>query len=178
MQDDKKKTGKTLLIVCLIVLIVIFLLTSIWLLFFRKSDEYLIPDYAPYELESNAQVIDGNDTAPKLESPDGGGAVSLTYSKTVRVSLSEKTLSLLIGNPNKSDQDIVFQVVIKDTVIAQSGRLIPGHQVQKMNLNTDVTKQLEEGGYDGKIIIYYYDRQTGEKAMLNTEIPVTLIVDN
>lgn len=37
-------------------------------------------------------------------------------------------------------------------------------------------KRLTAGGYNGKFIVLYYDRTSGEKAMINTEIPVTVTV--
>ena len=33
-----------------------------------------------------------------------------------------------------------------------------------------------DGGYDGKFVVLYYDRASGERAMINTEIPVSVTV--
>lgn len=35
---------------------------------------------------------------------------------------------------------------------------------------------LSAGGYEGKFAVLYYDPDTGEKAVVNTEIPVTITV--
>ena len=35
---------------------------------------------------------------------------------------------------------------------------------------------LSPGGYEGKFIVLYYDPDSGEKAMVNTEIPITVNV--
>lgn len=37
-------------------------------------------------------------------------------------------------------------------------------------------KRLSAGGYDGKFVVLYYGRTSGELAMVNTEIPVTVTV--
>lgn len=148
---------------------------SVWALFFREKLPTLAPDYAPQQTEQNAQPIEGDDTS-KLDSLQGGGAVSLTYSNEVKIDLSDKKATLLFGNPAKSTQDMVIQLVIKDTVVIQSGRLTPGNQVTVLDLLKDTEKQLTAGGYDGKFIVLYYNQESGEKAMLNIEIPVTITV--
>ena len=68
------------------------------------------------------------------------------------------------------------QVVIQDTILVQSGTLQPGKQVTTLNLLAGAEKQLSPGGYDGKLVILFYDEVTGEKAVVNTEIPVTITV--
>ena len=139
------------------------------------NSSVLAPDYAPRETEKNAEPI-GDDGDSKLDQPDGGGAVSLTYAKEVRIRLSEKTAQLLFANPTKSNQDMLLQLVINDTVILQSGRLTPGNRVSELELLAGMEKRLSAGGYNGKFVVLYYDRTSGEKAMVNTEIPVTVTV--
>ena len=173
--ENKKQKRNRILILILILITLIAIGITIWALFFRDTTPKLTPDYAPQETEINAQPIEGDD-GTKLEQPEGGGAVSLTYSKNVTVSLSNKTAGLLFGNPAKSNQDMVVQLVIQDTVIIQSGTLKPGNQVTKLNLLNGAEKELSAGTYDGKFNILFYDQDTGEKAIVNTEIPVTVTV--
>ena len=90
------------------------------------------------------------------------------------IDLSDNTAKLLFANPYKSNQDMLIQIVIQDTVILQSGILNPGYRVTRLDLFDNV--KLSEGKYNGKFVIYYYQRDTGEKAMLNTEIPLTITV--
>ena len=120
MQNEKNKDNRhKILIILLLLLLILSLCITIWALFFRESAPVLAPDYAP-EIESHAEQIDG-DNSTKLDAPPGGGAVSLTYSKDVSVDLSNKRVSLMFANPSKSTADMVLQIVIKDTVIVQSG---------------------------------------------------------
>ena len=111
-----------------------------------------------------------------MEKPEGGGSVSLTYSNKVTVDLSDKMASVYFANPGKSNQDMVIQISIQDTVILQSGTLKPGQQVKLLDLMEGSEKLLQPGGYTGKFIVLYYDQDSGEKAMVNTEIPVKIDV--
>lgn len=171
-----KKENIFLIIIALITVAAIAV--TVWALFFRKPDDSgLTPDYAPPETESNAESMPGNDK-DKLESPDGGGAVSISYTKNVLIDISEEKAVLNFGNPGESTQDMLVQIVIQDTILVQSGRLTPGHKVSQLNLLEGVAKKLQAGGYEGKIVVLFYDQESGEKAMLNAEIPVTINVQD
>ena len=135
------------------------------------------PDYAPKEEDPNAETLP-DDTGDKLEQPEGGGAVSLLYATEVTVDLSDGKAALLFGNPQRSNQDMVVQIVIRDRVIARSGRITPGHRVTALDLLPD-GPSLGVGTYvseNCQFVVLYYDPVSGERAMLNTEIPVTVTV--
>lgn len=174
---ENKKSKPNLLIPVLLIITVIAICVTVWALFFRDSGPALAPDYAPQEEEQNAETIP-NDTGEKMENPEGGGSVSLTYSREVSIDLSDKTATLLFANPGKSNQDMVLQVVIQDTVIVQSGTLKPGNQVTALNLLDGAAKKLSAGTYEGNFNVLYYNPETGEKAIVNTEIPITITVNN
>jgi hypothetical protein len=96
----------------------------------------------------------------------------------VTVDLSDNKAELLFGNPQKSNQDIVLQIVVKGQVIVQSGRIVPGNRVKSLGLLADAPV-LGAGIYSNencKFVVLYYDRESGEKSILNTEIPVTVTV--
>ena len=96
------------LLLLLVMATIIAAAIGIWNLLYRGNDA-LPPDYAPRETEKNALPI-GDDGDKKLDQPEGGGAVSLTYAKDVTISLSEKSAKLLFGNPTKSNQDMVLRL--------------------------------------------------------------------
>ena len=112
-----------------------------------------------------------------MEVPEGGGSVSLTYTREVSIDISDKSVSLMFANPGKSNQDIVLQLVIQDNVIVQSGTLVPGKQVTKLDLSEDAASKLSAGTYEGNFNVLYYDLQSGERAVVHTEIPVTIQVN-
>ena len=78
---------------------------------------------------------------------------------------------------SKSTQDMVVQIVIDDTEIVQSDLLKPGNQVTELDLLDNAEKQLEKGGYDGKFRVLFYDPDSGQKATVNTEIPISITVE-
>ena len=176
--NQNKKMNKTTIVVAVLALITVAAVCiTVWALFFRDSggQQVLAPDYAPQQKEENAETIP-DDTGEKMENPEGGGAVSLTYSNEVKIDISDKAAAVYFANPGKSNQDMVLQVVIQDTVILQSGTLKPGNQVKLLNLLEGAEKMLQPGGYEGKFVVLYYDPISGEKSMVNTEIPITINV--
>lgn len=176
MDGNKKENKKKYLLILLLLLITVTAVAvSVWAIWFRDSAPVLAPDYAPRQIEENAEPI-GDDGDEKLSQPEGGGAVGLTYAKEVTISLSDKNAALMFANPTKSNQDMVLQLAIDDVVVLQSGRLEPGNRVSSLGLLDGAEKRLAAGGYNGKFVVLYYDRTSGEKAMLNTEIPVTVTV--
>ncbi|MBR2320323.1 MAG: hypothetical protein IKA50_06040 [Clostridia bacterium] len=176
MEKTEKKQDKTRLLILLLLLITLLAVcVTVWALFFRDSGPALAPDYAPQEMEQHAETIP-DDSGEKLDKPEGGGSVSLTYSNKVTIDLSDKAAALYFANPGKSNQDMVIQITIQDTVIVQSGTLVPGQQVKLLDLLEGAEKQLSAGGYEGKFVVLYYDQTSGEKAMVNTEIPITINV--
>lgn len=172
---ERKEKKKTWLIPMLIIGIVICIGVTIWALFFRQSDEALIPDYAPRETEQNARPIEGDDGA-KLDAPEGGGAISLEYDSQVTVDLSEGKAYLSYSNPGKSTRDIVLRIEIQDTAVVQSGTIRPGNQVSELELLDGAAKKLQEGVYDAVFRILSYDPVTGEKAMVDTLAEITVTV--
>lgn len=175
-QEDKKKRRWLLLLLLLLLLLFVVVGMAIGPIWSRSDDSetVLAPDYAP-RTEDNAEAI-GDDGDEKLPQSEGGGAVSITYAKEVSISLSDKSASLLFANPTKSNQDMVLQLVIDDVVLLQSGKLEPGSMVSTLKLLDGAEKRLTAGGYDGKFLVLFYDRESGERAMINTEIPVTVTV--
>ncbi len=170
---NKKK--RNILIIILLAITVIAICITIWVLLFREESQ-LVPDYAPQDEEVNAEEIP-NDNGEKMELPEGGGSVSLTYAREVNIDLSEKSVSLLFANPGKSNQDIVLQLEIQDSVVVQSGTLSPGKQVTRLELSEESAARLTAGTYEGIFNVLYYDLESGERAIVNTEIPITVQVN-
>ena len=177
MENKEKKQDKSKWLILLLLLItLIAVCVTVWALFFRDAGGVaLAPDYAPQQREQNAETIP-DDSGEKLEAPQGGGAVSLTYSTQVTIDLSDQVASLYFANPGKSNQDMLVQIVVQDVVLTQSGVLEPGYQVKLLDLFEGSADLLSPGGYEGKFVILYYNQESGEKAMVNTEIPVTITV--
>lgn len=173
--EEKKDKKRKILIIILIFGIVVCLALTIWALFFRDTNNPLTPDYAPGVSESNATPVEGDGS--KLDVPDGGGGISIEYVSTVSVDLSENKASFVYTHPAKSTQNIVLQIVVKDTVIAQSGLIAPGNQLKELPLLKGAAKKLAAGTYtDAQFKILSYDPESGEKAMVDTVAQITVTV--
>lgn len=174
-QQKEEKDRKWLLLLLLLLILTIALVVAGWALFFR-TPPVLTPDYAPRQQETYAEDIgDSDDT--KLDQAQGGGAVSITYTTQVAISLSQSQARLSFANPTKSNQDMVLQLVVQDVVIAQSGTISPGKRVEKLDLLPDAAQRLSPGGYEGKFLVLFYQPDTHEKTIVNTEIPVQITVE-
>lgn len=171
--NGKEKNLKWLIII-LSVGIVICTGVTIWAVFFRGGDD-ISPDYPPQGIESNQTPIDGDDSG-KLESPEGGGAINVTYGTAATVDLSEKTVTIYYANPNASNQNVSILIMVNDLVVAKSDLITPGNQVSKLELQKEAASRLQVGGYDAELVVRAYDPESGEKAMVDTKGELTLTV--
>ena len=135
----------------------------------------LPPDYPPKETESNQEPIT-EDSGGSIQTPEGGGAVNITYAETVNVDLSDKIASLYYANPSRSNQNVAIAVVIGDTVIVKSELITPGNMVTELALNDGAENKLSVGSYDAEIVVYCYHPETGEKAMIDARANIILNV--
>ncbi len=164
-----------IIIAALLLVAIIALCFGIWAIWLR-APEVLDPDYAAKATEPNAEQIEGT-SGEKLDAPEGGGAMSLIYGKEVQIDLSDAKATFLVGNPAESTVYLVAEIVIQDHVIAQSGAIKPGYRLTELKLAEGAKDILQVGGYDGKIVLYMYDSETDERAILNSEIIVTVTVN-
>lgn len=181
-QEERDGKKRWLLLLLLLLLLLIVVAVAIFgARYFRGggNDTPNTDDVTPLppRIETNAEPVTGDNSDEKLDAPEGGGAVSLTYSKAVSIDLAAKKASLLFQNPSRSNQDTVIQLVIGDAVIVQSGSLAPGSRVTTLDLAEGAEKRLKAGGYDGKIVVSFYDQSSGQWAAVNAEIPVNVTVN-
>lgn len=172
----KKEKKQTWLILLPSIGMAVCIAVTIWALFFRQPGKALAPDYAPRDMEQNAQPIP-DDEGQKPDAPDGGGAITIEYDNHVTIDLSEGRAYLSYANPGKSTQDIVLRIQIQDTIVAQSGTIKPGNQVSELELLKAAEKKLQPGVYsDAEFKILCYNPETGEKAMIDAAAEITVTV--
>lgn len=167
-QSDRKRTWIIVLLLVLIAVCVVLLLRSC-------TNTPVTPDYPPQGTEDNQTPIDG-DTTDKIDSPEGGGAINVTYMTDVTVSLSAETVTLYYANPNASNQNVAILLMIDDLVVAKSDLITPGHEVKTLTLEKYAKSVLQEGGYDAQLLVRAYSPDSGEKAMIDTTGVVTVQV--
>ena len=160
-----------LLQLLLMLLALIAIITAIW---FIQNPEIIDPDYNILDVDENIEEMP--DEGDPVESTAGGGSVVLNFSYDVMVDLSSKKATLYFGLPSNSNKDAVLQLIVDDLLIAQSGRLPPGNQVKTMTVQDSAARRLKAGGYNGVLRVLYYNDETGERAILDTEIEVSITV--
>ena len=173
-QQNQQTRKSRWIILLLLLLLLIAIGVTLWALFFREKT-VLTPDYAPRQEDKYAQSL-GDQDDEKLDQAQGGGAVSLTYNTQVTVDLAGNKASIYFANPTKSNQDIVLQLTVQDVILAQSGKLSPGKQLDTLELLDGAADRLQSGGYEGRFVVLFYQPDTGERTIVNTEIPVDVTV--
>ena len=98
---DLLKKYKVRIIISVATLVSVVAITITIVTLINNEKTVISPDFAPIEKETYAEVLNDEETS-KLEQQEGGGAVSLTYSKEVTVNLNDRTAELLFQNPAKS----------------------------------------------------------------------------
>ena len=111
-----------------------------------------------------------------MDAPEGGGAIGMIYSDEVSIDLSDMKATLLFANPNRSTHNVSIQLIVQDVVLAESGLLLPSHRITSLDVKDGI--DIPEGVYekDAKIVIRFFDPNTNECTIINSEILITLTV--
>ena len=163
------RRSKTYLIPATVVAL-LAICVAVWALFFRAPETPSDPQISPVADEHLTPTDDGDDE--KMPQAEGGGAVNITYSNEVTISLADATAAVQITNPTRSNQSMLIQLMIQDVKVGQSGTIPPGNQLAVIPLNENIT--IEPGSYDGKFQLLFFDVKTNQQANLTTSIPVTI----
>ena len=163
------RRSKTYLILATVVAL-LAICVAVWALFFRAPETPADPEISPVADEHLTPTDDGDDE--KMPQAEGGGAVNITYSNEVTISLADATATVQITNPTRSNQSMLIQLMIQDVKVGQSGTIPPGNQLAVIPLNENIT--IESGSYDGKFQLLFFDVKTNQQANLTTSIPVTI----
>ena len=169
------RRSKTYLILATIIAL-LAICVAVWALFFRAPETPAGPEISPVADEHLTPTDDGDDE--KMPQAEGGGAVNITYSNEVTISLADATAAVQITNPTRSNQSmliqLMIQLMIQDVKVGQSGTIPPGNQLTVIPLDENIT--LEPGTYEGMFHLLFFDTETNEQANLNTNIPVMISV--
>ena len=112
----------------------------------------------------------------KVPISPGGDSVNLTFSDKASIDLDRGEVFFSFSTPSSSNQGMVFEILIQEYTICQSGALLPGNRLEHLPLLNNV--RLQEGSYNGLFRISFYDLKTGEKAPIQAQIPVVISVED
>lgn len=129
------------IIIALCVITAGSLAVTAFLLLNRTKPVDNIDVYPPVAKDPNASPIEEEDSNPPLENPEGGGAVSLTYSNQATAQKGDGVASIMFQNPARSNQSIVIQLQITDKELLDN--------IGKTGRTGDEKKKIEGAeGYD------------------------------
>lgn len=103
----------------------------------------------------------------------------------VEIQITDKVLLEKLGKTGRTAEDVAkieqasnYDSQTARVTIAQSGLIKPGFQIKMLQLNAlpDGTV-LPAGEYEANYYVLAYDDATNERAIINTQIPITLIVE-
>lgn len=169
---------RLLAVILLVIIVIILSLRSCG----TEPAVVLEPDYATITIDDNAVPMTGSPDEPqeRTQVEEGGGSVTISFMDDVRYNLSTGDVSLFYQNPYASTHDVVVQVILisgqNEYLLGQSGLLQPGYEVTHIN-GAGTSISLSPGGYTGKLKLLFYDPETGERAIVDTDIPTTITVE-
>lgn len=179
------KLKEGLLIKILTLITVASLGTSAYMVFIYEKPVEIMPDFRPVEQDVNVTAIkddyvpltqgDMDQTDASEEQSTGKRSSLIICGRDVVVHLEDAKIDMMYQNPQSSDAAIVLQLFIGDTLISQSGSISPGYQLREMQLLEKIS--LQPGGYNGVLKIGLYNVDTNEKAMVQTEVAVSITVE-
>ncbi len=184
--EEKDKNKRRWLLVILLLLLLI--LKFVGLYYFSgelgldslfnptPSSGILAPDYEFQTEDPNAKPLPIDPNATKLFASEGGGAINYIFTDSATLSLDTGKIAIRFENPAKSTHDVIIQLVIQDQLVAQSGIIKAGTKLEMLTLQDGMKEKLQKGIYNAKYTFLNYNPETGAKAMVNVESPITLTV--
>ena len=123
--------------------------------------------------DENTVPIEDDDST-KTPNESGGGSVTLVYNLDAELHLSTGKIKIFYANPNSSNHSVVLELYVIDgedeILIAKSGLVKPGFGLEELEFDRE-SAILQEGSYDAKYKLLYYDETTPEKALVETDLP-------
>lgn len=177
---NQRNITTIILLIVLILLLAVVAVLVLRLLADREREPTVIePDYSLVDPDDNADTIPGDDgTAPSVN--NGGGSMELIFGDQITVDLAAGKVALNYQNPKESTHAIVVQIIIErgeeQYLVAESGGIKRGYAISELSLNADTAKILAPGVYEGVMRLFAYDPETGERALVDMNIPVDITV--
>lgn len=150
--------------------------------------------YKPVAEEKSITPILNNRTEEKTTETN---SVTIKVDNRATYSGGEK-LFLAMSNPSVSNQNAVMEVLVAKeyiegeitykeakiyntqyeySVVAKTGAIPPGYQVECFNWLGYSGEELVSGEYPAFVKIYFYDAETNEKSLLDSLFEITLRID-
>ena len=136
-----------------------------------KPPVVIHPDHPLPDIDPDVETLP--DDSDKVQSENGGGFVSMVYTKEATVSLSTNTATIYYQNPNKSNHSVVLELYLisgeQEYFLGRTGLIPAGGAIYQMDVS-ERDANIRAGIYTGLYRSYYYDPLTGERAAISSDI--------
>lgn len=141
----------------------------------------------PYKGEKNKASFSFSDVVEFIDGKADvkfGSIDSTNQSMTIKIQITDQELVKKIGKTGRTskeqaelDSNENYDPSNTRVTISESGLVLPGYSLKKLVLNTlpDGTT-LPNGMYNGIAFLNFFNSETNEKAIINSQIPVAVIV--
>lgn len=144
---------------------------TIWGVFIDSDADDLAMKAIPVSTEfTEASAVDDPDS---LEAEEEGSAVVIC-TQQVTVHTKSGTVDLFYQNPHESTASVMLELYSEGSLIATSETIPSGYELYKMKLSCKVVA--DEGIYDGKLRILFFDASTGERVNIDSEINILISI--
>ena len=142
--------------------------------------------YAPIVTDKNSTRIEEMEDTPgdqpnTEETPqnkDKTHRFSFRFNETIRIDSEKGRCYLDLKNPSTSSNKLVAVLFADDgTIMAESGGIDPCFGLEYLTLNENGYEKINSGATTGKIVLTAYDKNTNDKAMIDSSLPVTLVIE-
>ena len=171
MEQGTEKKYRNATITFTLIGIICFLIGFV--LLFNKPDA---KEFNQVPIEINATEIMQSDVKPQNTESSSLGSVSVTAGTDVNLDLVKKEATLYFANPAQSTHNLMVVLEVDEKEVLKSGLIKPGFEINSLQLEDDV--EMKDGKYDGKLIIWAYQPDTGERQYINSTIAVKVDVVN
>ena len=165
---------KKFLIPVLMIITAVSVVVSVYFAVFYEAKDVVAPDFMPVEQDEKVDKIAGETDTSKMEKEEGGGSVTVICKDEAVLSIGSGKISMFYQNPSRSNSAVVVQLLIGETVVAQSGSIKPGYELEEMEFLNNI--ELSVGGYNGSMKIFYYDEETNEKSIVESVVEAEIFV--
>lgn len=167
---------RNIIIVIIALIVLIALILGIWAIANAISDSKepqetetdapLVPDTPPEQADPNQEPLE-----TKEDESFANQGVRIDYKGTAVIDLSDGMAEIYFANPKKSTQNMVISLVIDNTVVCQSQKILTGNSITKIGLLPEAKDRLSEGTYkNAKFVVGCYDPVTNEKSFVEPVI--------
>ena len=162
-------------LVTLFVLLALIAVTSVLivqLLMNPKPPVVINPDHPLPDIDPEIEHLPPSDDDEKVDS-NGGGFVSIVYTKDAVVSLATNKATIFYQNPNKSNHSVVIELYLvsgdAEYFLGRTGLIPAGSAIYEIDVS-ERDANVRAGIYTGLYRLFYYDPITGERAALSSDV--------